>query len=144
MCYHQAATLRDHRDEIEAAGYRVVVVGIGNVEGANTFASAVPFPSELLLLDPDRQLHDNFELKSGLGPTFFNKATPDAIQRYTFKAFTEAAKDYKFVRPPTNAAALQQGGTFVLDGDKVIYAHIDQGTADHAPIKDVLASLRAA
>ena len=115
-----------------------------NVVGAKTFSSAVPFPSELLILDPDRQLHDSFELKSGLGPTFFNKATPDAMQKYTFKAFTNAAKDYKFVKPPTNDAALQQGGTFVFDGDDVLYAHIDQGTADHAPIEDVLASLRTA
>ena len=45
MCYHAAATLRDHRDEIEAAGFRVVLIGIGNVDGmsctnANTYTHA--------------------------------------------------------------------------------------------------------
>lgn len=33
-----------------------------------------------------------------------------------------------------------QGGLFVFDGADVLYAHKDEGTADHAPMEDVLAA----
>lgn len=142
MCYHQAAVLRDNRSAIEELGYRLVVVGIGNPDGAAKFTEAVPFPGDALLLDPERSMHDSFSLKCGLGATFFNKATPEAIKKYSFAAFRDAAKNYAFVPPPSNEAALQQGGLFVFDGHEVLYSHIDEGTADHAPIEDVLAALR--
>ena len=144
MCYHQAAALRDAREDIERAGFRVVLVGIGVPEGAAVFSEAVPFPAELLLLDPERSMHDALSLQKGLRATFLNKATPEAIQRYTFKSFADAAKGYKFVKPPSNEAALQQGGTFVFDGADVLFSHVDQGTADHADMAEVIASLAAA
>ena len=31
-----------------------------------------------------------------------------------------------------------QGGLFVFDGSEVVYAHKDAGTADHAPMSEVL------
>jgi len=141
MCYHHAAALRDARERIEGAGFRLALVGIGNPDGARAFSESLPFPSECLILDPERSMHDALGLQKGLRATFFNKATPEAIQKYSFAAFREAAKNYQFVAPPSSEAALQQGGTFVLDGDACLFQHIDQGTADHADVNEVLNTL---
>ena len=118
------------------------LVGIGTPDGASTFTEAVPFPKECLICDPNRLLHDTFSLTKGLSRTFLNKATPEAIQKFGFQSYMDAAKEYKFVKPPSSEAALQQGGTFAFSGSNVLFSHIDQGTADHASIPDLISALQ--
>lgn len=36
------------------------------------------------------------------------------------------------------AVAGLQGGLFIFDGPEIIYSHKDAGTADHAPMNEVL------
>jgi AhpC/TSA antioxidant enzyme len=43
-----------------------------------------------------------------------------------------------FYIPPKNTQTLLQGGTFVFDGPKTLYAHYDPSTAAHASIDRVL------
>lgn len=43
-----------------------------------------------------------------------------------------------FYIPPKQAQALLQGGTFVFDGPKTLFAHYDPSTAAHASIDRVL------
>jgi hypothetical protein len=43
-----------------------------------------------------------------------------------------------FYIPPKNTQALLQGGTFVFDGPRTLYAHYDPSTAAHASIDRVL------
>jgi len=52
---------------------------------------------------------------------------------------------YGYGALPMFSSALQhdsladlQGGLFVFDGPEIIYAHKDAGTADHAPMDEVL------
>ena len=43
-----------------------------------------------------------------------------------------------FFIPPKQAQALLQGGTFVFDGAKTVFAHYDESTAAHASLEQVL------
>jgi hypothetical protein len=47
------------------------------------------------------------------------------------------------ILPPKQAQALLQGGTFVFNGDRTVYAHYDPSTAAHADVDEVLAIARA-
>jgi len=40
--------------------------------------------------------------------------------------------------PPKQEQTLLQGGTFVFDGEKTLYAHYDPSTAAHAPVDRVM------
>jgi len=41
-------------------------------------------------------------------------------------------------QPPKLDQALQQGGIFVFDGDKVVFSHYDQATGAHADLGGVM------
>ena len=55
LCWEQARNLLLLEPQFKANGFRLVAVSIGNPEGAATFCKEVPFPPELLYLDPDRK-----------------------------------------------------------------------------------------
>lgn len=40
--------------------------------------------------------------------------------------------------PPKQEQAFLQGGTFVFDGPRCVYAHYDESTAAHANVDDVV------
>lgn len=40
--------------------------------------------------------------------------------------------------PPIQAQALNQGGTFVFDGDRTVFAHFDESTGAHSDIQQVI------
>jgi hypothetical protein len=47
----------------------------------------------------------------------------------------DMTRRYSFIRPPNAECTLQMGGLYVLNGDKMLYAHMDKGLGDHAPNK---------
>lgn len=40
--------------------------------------------------------------------------------------------------PPKQEQAFLQGGTFVFEGSKTLFAHYDESTAVHAPLEQVV------
>ncbi len=48
----------------------------GVPEKGKLFCERVPFPEELLFLDPDRVAYRELALYEGIGRTFFSRATP--------------------------------------------------------------------
>lgn len=124
---------------LEAAGSKLIAVGVGTPASALEVCNRIPFPVENLVADPDRATYKSLELYEGLSRTFFNRATPLALmKRGDTTNLREATKNYKMILPPKNDDAFQQGGMFVFKGREVLYARKDEGTADHAPLKDVL------
>ncbi len=127
-----------------AAGFKLVILGVGTPEGGRKFAGLLnpPLPVDVLYVDPERVVYRTLGLYSGLARTFFNAATPKAIQATGLDAVKEAAKNYTMIPPPKPDDALQQGGLIVVDGaGAVSFAWRDEGTADHAPIAAVLAAV---
>ena len=66
------------------------------------------------------------------------------LQERGLDALKAATKNYTMIPPPKADDALQQGGLMVVNGKDVLYAWRDEGTADHAPVAQILAACAAA
>ena len=141
-CWEQAAALAAQKPALDAAGFRLVILGVGTPASGRKFASALtpPLDESLLFVDPERRTYAALGLYSGLARTFANAATPKALAARGLDGVKAAAKNYAMIAPPKPDDALQQGGLLVVDGAAVRYAWRDEGTADHAPVGDVLAA----
>jgi peroxiredoxin len=127
--------LREHYDEIRGLGAEVVAVGTAHRGYAADFVQqeGIPFP---VLVDDDAQA-----------------ATAAALPRvnpfrllFDPRSFGGARRahraGYRIGKPGKRTNQL--GATFVLGpGGRVRYEHVDEHTADHAPVDEVLAALRA-
>ena len=118
---------------------------MGTPESGRKFCAALtpPLPEDVLFVDPSRELYEALGLYKGIARTFFNKATPAAIQARGLDGLKAATANYTMIAPPRPDDALQQGGLLVVDGERVMYAWRDEGTGDHAPLAEVLAACRA-
>jgi hypothetical protein len=121
-------------------------LGVGKPESGRKFCAALtpPLAEELLFVDPACGVYAALGLYKGLARTFLNKATPAALQARGLDGLKAAAKNYSMIAPSKAEDALQQGGLLVVDGARVLYAWRDEGTADHAPVEEVLAACCAA
>ncbi|KAG2441546.1 hypothetical protein HXX76_003167 [Chlamydomonas incerta] len=142
FCWEQAKSLLRARPQFEAAGYKLVVVSIGTPEGGRQFCSAVPFPLELLLLDPDHKLYDHLNCHQGF-MAMFGAKTWGAIRARGWNEFKSLFNKYEMIKPKSIKSTSIMGGVFVLHNGKVLYEHRDEGPGVHAPIKDVLAACGA-
>ena len=125
--------MRDRYQEITGKQAEVVAIGTGSVKYAERFVyeEQVPFP---VLVDDDAAAARAASVPSvGFFKLIFNpKSRPGA------KRAREAG--HKIHR--AGKRVTQLGATFVLGpGDQVRYEHIDEHSADHAPLDEVLASL---
>jgi len=135
------------RDALSFQGFRLVVLGVGTPASGRLFCSRLTpaLPEASMFVDPQRRVYAALGLYSGFGRTFLQPETGRAVTAPGFgDALRAATKNYTMVAPPKPDDALQQGGLLVLDGEKVLYAWRDAGTADHAPLGDVLAAVAAA
>lgn len=100
---------------------------------------------QFLFVDPENSLYDQLDLNRGVAETFFSPSTPLAfLDRLTKK---DGMKDLLEVLskwnkavyiPPKKEQAFNQGGTFIFDGTKTVFAHYDESTAAHAKIDEVV------
>ncbi|XP_010444603.2 PREDICTED: thioredoxin-like protein AAED1, chloroplastic [Camelina sativa] len=136
-CWELAAALKEAKPRFDAAGVKLIAVGVGTPDKARILATRLPFPVESLYADPERKAYDVLGLYYGLGRTFFNPASKKVFSR--FKEIREAAKNYTIeATPEDRSSVLQQGGTFVFRGKKLLYGRKDEGTGDHPSLDDVL------
>ncbi|KAF8101498.1 hypothetical protein N665_0205s0088 [Sinapis alba] len=136
-CWELATALREAKPRFDAAGVKLVAVGVGTPDKARILASRLPFPMECLYADPERKAYDVLGLYYGLGRTFFNPASKKIFSR--FDELREATKNYTVkATPEDRSSVLQQGGTFVFQGNKLLYGRKDEGTGDHPSLDDVL------
>jgi peroxiredoxin len=128
--------LRDHFEEIRALGGGVIAIGTGNVKYAASFVDDehVPFP---VLVDD----HSHAAHAAQVKRVNFKVLLFDRRSRAGAKAAHAAGHRIHWPGKRTN----QLGATFVLaPGNTVVYEHIDDHTADHAPLDDVMGALRNA
>lgn len=118
---------------------------MGTPESGRKFCSKLPFPEDTLFVDPERrayevlQLYKEFAAPGSNGFDALSK-TWNALQKRGLDSVRDAAKNYEMIPPPNNdlSAVTQQGGLFVFDGDKVLYAWRDGTVADHAPMEEIM------
>jgi peroxiredoxin len=127
--------LREHYDEIRGLGAEVVAVGTAHRGYAADFVEqeGIPFP---VLVDDHAHAATAAALRR-VNPfrLLFDPRSLGGARR-AHRAGHRLAKPGK----RTN----QLGATFVLGpGGRVRYEHVDEHTADHAPVDEVLAALRA-
>jgi peroxiredoxin len=127
--------LRDVHEDIKAAGADIVAIGTGDRRYAKKFVEEenIPFP---VLVDDDAVAARAASVERG---SIRNILTPSTY-RDSIGTLRRGHRIHKSGKRVT-----QLGATFVVGpGDRVVYSHIDRLTTDHAPIEEVLASVRAA
>nr|QQP23435.1 thioredoxin superfamily protein [Sedum alfredii] len=135
-CWELATTLKEAKTRFDAAGVKLIAVGVGPPSKAQILAEKLPFPMECLYADPDRKAYNLLNLYYGLGRTFFNPASAKVFSRG--ESFKKALENYTIKATPDDiSSVLQQGGMFVFKGKRLIYGRLDEGTGDHAPLDDV-------
>lgn len=99
---------------------------------------------QFVFADPENSFYDDLDLNRGVKTTFFDPATPfsflDRISKKdgmkTLGTVLSKWSDAIYI-PPKQEQAFNQGGTFIFDGDKTIFAHYDEATGAHADIEYV-------
>lgn len=125
--------MRGRYDEIRGRGAEVVAVGTGSVRYAATFVADedVPFP---VLVDDDARAAGAASVRK-VG--FFRLLTDSRSRPGAKRARAAGHRIHRAGKRVT-----QLGATFVVGpGDVVRYEHVDDHSADHAPIDEVLAAL---
>ena len=100
---------------------------------------------QFLFVDPENALYDELELNRGVKSTFFSVSTPFAfLDRATSKDgmsnLLQVLSKWKKAAylPPKQSQAFNQGGTFIFDGSRTIFAHYDESTGAHADFAEVI------
>jgi peroxiredoxin len=125
--------LRGIYGEIRRRGAEVVAIGTGNVRHAAAFVADedVPFP---VLVDDDARAARAASVRR-VG--FFRLLTDRRSRAGAKRARAGGHRIHKAGRRVT-----QLGATFVISpGSHLRYEHLDDHSADHAPLDEVLAAL---
>ena len=125
--------MRGSYDEIRNRGAEVVAVGTGSVRHAAAFVAdeSVPFP---VLVDDDARAARAASVRR-VG--FFRLLTDRRSREGAKRARAAGHRIHKAGRRVT-----QLGATFVIGpGEQLLYEHVDDHSADHAPLDQVLAAL---
>ncbi|EFJ49875.1 hypothetical protein VOLCADRAFT_104125 [Volvox carteri f. nagariensis] len=142
FCWEQAQALLLAQDQFGKEGYKLMVVAIGSPEGGRQFCTALPFPPELLLLDPEPKLYRHLSCMEGVKALFSPQAW-EAMKSRKWADFKVVLQKYKMI-PPKNAESTSvMGGVWVMNDGKVLYSHRDVGPGVHAPMSEVLAACRS-
>jgi len=117
-------------------------ISVGTVENVNAFLDLNPdVPRELMFMEDSA----NFDAYKAVGfKTFLDSGAkfgemPDA-PKLSRDVFWTYASNMNKIAPKVNTleAVTRVGGTFVLDGDNVIYGWADKIPGDHPAPEDVL------
>jgi peroxiredoxin len=125
--------LREHYEQIEGAGAEVVAVGTGDESYARAFVAQehIPYP---VLVDDDGSAARAASIRTVnfLSLLFNPRSIRGSLRAH--KAGYRIKKSGKRVN--------QLGATFVIGpGGAVRYEHLDEHSADHAPLAEVLAAI---
>ena len=125
--------MRDHYGEIQTLGGDVIAIGTGSVKYAASFVEDEHVPFPVLVDDHSHAAHAAQVRRVNFKTLLFDKRSRDGA-----KAAQAAGHRVHWPGKRTN----QLGATFVIaPGNAVVYEHIDEHTADHAPLDVVIAAL---
>jgi peroxiredoxin len=134
-CRDHAAELRDRYAELRRSGADVAAIGTGSVRYAQAFVEddRIPFP---VLVDDDGLAARAAQVRSTSFLGMFHPRT----WRATADSWRRGFRIHKAGKRVT-----QLGATFVIGpGPRLLYAHVDSDSADHAPLPEVLAAVAPA
>mmetsp|Transcript_41215 Transcript_41215/g.92978 ORF Transcript_41215/g.92978 Transcript_41215/m.92978 type:complete len:175 (-) Transcript_41215:56-580(-) len=163
---------RDWLPQLESAGVKLLVVGIGSAESAAEFAKQVGLPPEIVFGDDEatayqelRLVNSNFEEDGRKrGMRMLTEKTTEAIKSrangrplsffglfdipflFTNDDLETAKEIYKPLVPQGDNSldkSLVQGGFFVFNGQDQIFKHRDTSVGVHAELDRVMAVLAA-
>ncbi len=124
--------MRDHEDQVRAAGGSIAAVGLGDAYYATIFKreTGITFP---LLVDETRQAYRAVDLKSA---SFLHLARRDNFAARQ-RAAAAGHRQHRLGKNP-----LQLGGSFVFGpGDVDLFAHWSETFGDSASPADLVAAL---
>lgn len=160
---------RDALPALDAAGVKLLVVGVGSVESGATFAKQTAFSPERLFVD-DSDTSDAYAAAGtrntkrdakgkavfeGMG-SMWSAATNDALEERGKEDLNGVIGNlfnpgpYKPLMPKASTMqrsmeqTMVQGGSFVFDGNRVVKAHYDESSGAHLSIEALLAAAGAA
>lgn len=125
--------MRGSYDEIQRRGAEVVAIGTGSVRYAASFVADEDVPFPVLVDDDARAAHAASVKRVG-----FVRLLTDSRSRPGAKRARDAG--HRIHR--AGKRVTQLGATFVVGpGPQVRYEHVDDHSADHAPLDEVLRAL---
>ncbi len=128
------AQLEQHKDEIRAAGLKIVAVGIGEPEHAADFCGKLA-PGATCLVNKTTAVHFTYGLKRGGLGQLLNPKLYAASARATRAGFKQG-------KATGDIAML--GGIFVVDQQGLIrYAYASGYAGDYPEIADILKTVTA-
>lgn len=121
------------KDQLDNAGVGLVAVGSGKPDQAGEFVKSFSFTGEMYV-DPSLKTYKAFNLVRGLWRTLGLSAVKRGL----------TAMKNGFRQGKSAGDLWQQGGMFVIGpGDRMLFAHRNQGAGDHADLDAVLEVIRA-
>jgi hypothetical protein len=124
--------LRDHEQEFQKKGARLIAIGLGGRNYAQAFRedTGIKFP---LLIDSDRKAYGALELKKASLMHLFRKDNLKARKR----AKAGGHRQHKLGKDP-----LQLGGSFVFaPGNVDRFVHVSETFGDNATPEAILAAI---
>lgn len=130
-----------------ANNVKLLMVSIGKPEIGKELVAHLELTNgdKFLFVDPENALYDELDLNRGVKETFFSPSTPlSFLDRFTTKDGMQdliqvLSKWNKAIYiPPKQSQAFNQGGTFIFDDAKTVFAHYDESTGAHAKVADVV------
>ncbi|GAX72876.1 hypothetical protein CEUSTIGMA_g331.t1 [Chlamydomonas eustigma] len=149
FCQELATQLqRDVKPKLDEIGVKLLMVSIGTPERSKDFVARTGFPASNLYLDPENITYDALQLKNTVQDTFFNVATPLSIAKRFAEGKSGDLMDIldgwqPWMTPKGPTQALQQGGMYVFQGQRMVFSYQDKATGDHADIEQIMAVARS-
>lgn len=154
---------RDVLPVLEPAGVKLFAVGIGSAASAATFAEKVEFPASMLFADESEEsdayaavgTRNSARDESGKAifegvESMWSAKTNDALKTrgrddlnsVVGSLFKKGIYTPLMPKASTTQKTIEQtmvqGGTFVFDGKRELFAHYDFSSGDHADLDEVV------
>ena len=129
--------LHGAREDLEAVGARLAVIGQGTPRHAESFVEDHNLDGMQILVDPDRKTYDAAGAKIATMDEMYN---PKIIARAAKVTATD-----RVMQGRTQGHAAQLGGVLVVAPDgRITWGHMADDVSDNAPVEDVLQAARSA
>ena len=122
--------LHNAREEFHAAGFNLVLAGLGTPAQAEQFREefSLSFP---IICDPQKELYRMYDLKDG---TLGDVASPSVL----LKGLRAMSLGYRPGIP--RGDVMQLPGVFLIDTDgNIRYSYFSKDASDHPPVKSLIA-----
>ncbi|GMH26411.1 hypothetical protein Nepgr_028254 [Nepenthes gracilis] len=137
LCRKRADYLTTKKEQMDAAGVALVLIGPGSVDQAKAFSQQTKFRGEVYA-DPSHSSYEALRFSFGVSTTFTPKAGLKIFQSYMegYRQDWGLSSEKDTVR----RGGWQQGGIIVAGPGKsnISYIHKDKEAGDDPPIEEVL------